>query len=194
MVDELSQSLAAEGCDVYVISPYYNYNRYGEVDYLKTEGIQWHMNVGTFIGDHYCDVGCHRGEEHGVRLHFLHHFDYWAAPYCGGSPVHQLESIVLFAKASLELLCQLHVQPGVLITNDWFTGLLPAYARKSGAFGSFFMSTTCFHLIHNLEKRHISHRTFELHDNFRYITFKAKKQSINRWWHMHECRNQEAVS
>lgn len=35
------------------------------------------------------------------------------------------------------------------MTNDWFTGLIPAYA-KTGAFGSVFSGTTFIHLIHNL--------------------------------------------
>jgi hypothetical protein len=45
-------------------------------------------------------VGVHTGKENGVHLHFLHHFDYFPTPYHSGSAVHQLSSIVLFAKAS----------------------------------------------------------------------------------------------
>jgi len=37
-----------------------------------------------------------------------------------------------------------------LATNDWFTGLIPAYA-KLGAFGDIFMGTTFIHIIHNLD-------------------------------------------
>lgn len=54
-----------------------------------------------------------------------------------------------------------------MVTNDWFTGLVPgnkifffdfnmiflkAYAKKSGAFGTVFYGTTFFHLVHNLEE------------------------------------------
>lgn len=88
----------------------------------------------------------------GVKLHFLHHFDYWCAPYHAGSPEHQLQSIVLLAKAALELLCQLRVQPGIIVSNDWYTGLVPAYGRKSNTFGNFFQNTLFFHLIHNVEE------------------------------------------
>jgi glycogen synthase len=42
--------------------------------------------------------------------------------------------------------------PSMIVTNDWFTGLVAAYA-KSGAFGlpSVFSNTFFFHLIHNLD-------------------------------------------
>jgi starch synthase len=40
--------------------------------------------------------------------------------------------------------------PSVCITNDWFTGLIPAYA-KIGAFGPTFKGTTFLHIAHNLE-------------------------------------------
>lgn len=40
--------------------------------------------------------------------------------------------------------------PSVCITNDWFTGLIPAYA-KIGAFGETFKGTTFLHIAHNLE-------------------------------------------
>lgn len=37
-----------------------------------------------------------------------------------------------------------------MITNDWFTGLVPAYA-KIGAFGTTFEGTTFMHIVHNLD-------------------------------------------
>lgn len=40
--------------------------------------------------------------------------------------------------------------PSLVITNDWYTGLIPAYA-KVGAFGDTFKGTTFFHIVHNLE-------------------------------------------
>ena len=38
----------------------------------------------------------------------------------------------------------------MVVTNDWFTGLIPAYAKKK-AFGETFNGTTFFHIVHNLE-------------------------------------------
>lgn len=43
MVNELTQALAQIGCEVYIISPYYNYNRKGKTGYLKEEGITFHF-------------------------------------------------------------------------------------------------------------------------------------------------------
>lgn len=41
--------------------------------------------------------------------------------------------------------------PAVLVTNDWYTALIPAYVR-SRLFGQTFDGTTFFHIIHNLSK------------------------------------------
>ncbi|KAM9964867.1 hypothetical protein ACTFIW_004659 [Dictyostelium discoideum] len=152
MLDELTRSLQLLGCEVHIISPYYNYGKGGRTGYLeKEEGIRWKRNVLTYVGPDRVEVGVHEGMDKGIHLHFLHHFEYFPTPYNSGSPIHQLKTIVLFAKASLELLCQLRILPSVVVTNDWFTGLVPGYA-KSGAFGTTFNGTTFFHLVHNLEE------------------------------------------
>jgi len=152
MLDELTRSLQLLGCEIHIISPYYNYGKGGRTGYLeKEEGIRWKRNVLTYVGPDRVEVGVHEGIDKGIHLHFLHHFEYFPTPYNSGSPIHQLKTIVLFAKASLELLCQIRVLPSVIVTNDWFCGLVPGYA-KSGAFGTTFNGTTLFHLVHNLEE------------------------------------------
>ncbi|EFA80962.1 alpha amylase domain-containing protein [Heterostelium album PN500] len=152
MLDELTRSLQLLGVEVHIISPYYNYGKGGRTGYLeKEEGIKWQRNVVTYVGPDRVEVGVHEGVDKGIHLHFLHHFEYFPTPYNSGSPVHQLKTIVLFAKASLELLCQIRLLPSVIVTNDWFCGLVPAYA-KAGAFGTTFNGTTFFHLVHNLEE------------------------------------------
>jgi len=40
--------------------------------------------------------------------------------------------------------------PSVCVTNDWYTGMIPGYA-KIGHFGDTFKGTTFFHIAHNLE-------------------------------------------
>ena len=171
MVSELTRSLAELGLDVRVISPYYNFDKKvgclcyslcltfslppspkGTTGYLEKEGITWQQNVMTTAGNEFIECGLHTGEEMGVKLYFLHHWRYFSTPYQSGSPAEQLQALVVMAKASLELLCQLHVIPSIIVTNDWFTGLVPAYARQTGSFGSSFAGTTFFHLIHNLEE------------------------------------------
>ena len=57
------------------------------------------------------------------------------------------------AKSTLEALCQKRLIPSLIVTNDWFTGLVAAYAR-SGHFGkpSVFTATKFLHLVHNLDE------------------------------------------
>ena len=78
-------------------------------------GVHWLQNIVTYIGFEYCEVGIHQGKEHGVQLHFLHNFNYFPTPYSTGSPSYQLKQIVLMAKASLELCCQLRILPSMYI-------------------------------------------------------------------------------
>ena len=58
--------------------------------------------------------------------------------------------MAVFCKGCLEFLCQRSILPSLIVTNDWFTGLVPAYA-KVGCFGTTFKGTTFFHIVHNLE-------------------------------------------
>ena len=115
MVDELTQSLAALGLQIHIISPYYNFNRKGKTGYLEAEGVHWINNLVTYAGFEYCEVGVHQGKENGVNLHFLHNFKYFPTPYSTGSPDYQLKQIVLMAKASLELCCQLRLLPSLYV-------------------------------------------------------------------------------
>eukprot|EP00871_Galdieria_phlegrea_P001995 jgi/Galph1/2797/GphlegSOOS_G1455.1 len=150
MVDELTKGLAALGSEVYVISPYYSVNRKGEWKYLEPDGILWTRNVVVRCGSRDVTVGVYEGIEDGVHLIFLEQGEYYPKVYTDmGSQRRQLELIVLTSLASLEVLCQKTLAPAVFITNDWIAALAAGYA-KQGFFGSFFDSTTFFHIIHNL--------------------------------------------
>jgi glycogen synthase len=45
--------------------------------------------------------------------------------------------MVVFAKACLELTIQINKIPMLVVTNDWFTSLIAAYARNKN-FGEYF--------------------------------------------------------
>eukprot|EP01119_Soliformovum_irregulare_P020831 TRINITY_DN6809_c0_g1_i1.p1 TRINITY_DN6809_c0_g1~~TRINITY_DN6809_c0_g1_i1.p1 ORF type:complete len:2064 (+),score=697.75 TRINITY_DN6809_c0_g1_i1:71-6262(+) len=150
MVNELTQAMASLGCEVHIVSPYYNYNRKGKTGYLAAEGIEYTRNIVTYVGHEHVELGVHEGTEHGVHLVFLHNWKYFSTPYETGSPVHQLQQVVLMAKGSLEYCCQAELLPMLVVTNDWYTGLVAAYA-KSGSFGTTFKGTILFHIVHNLE-------------------------------------------
>lgn len=149
MVDELTQDLAKLGLDIRVISPYYNFDRDGKTGYLS--GAKHLINFDTWVDGEHVVIGLHHIHKNAVDYYFMHNFTYFPAPYGTGSPEYQLKMIVVMAKASLELMCQLRILPAIVISNDWFTGLVPGYA-KCGEFGSTFNGTTFFHLIHNLEE------------------------------------------
>ena len=59
----------------------------------------------------------------------------------------------MFAKGSLELICQLQKIPELIVTNEWFTGLVAAYARNKN-FGEVFNQTKFFHIVHNLDENY----------------------------------------
>jgi hypothetical protein len=50
-----------------------------------------------------------------------------------------MKGITLFAKASLEALCQLSTVPSIIVTNDWFCGLVPAFVKDKKFFGQTFV-------------------------------------------------------
>lgn len=150
MVDELTQDLAELGCDVHVISPYYNRNRRGEHGYLAADGIHWVQNIHTWVGAERVEVGIHEGWINGVHLLFMHNIHYFPHIYPSGSPQYQLKTIVLMAKAALETLCRMKLIPSMIVTNDWSTGLVAAYAKRANSFDTTFHGTTFVHLIHNL--------------------------------------------
>eukprot|EP00923_Selenidium_pygospionis_P040362 GHVN01069757.1.p1 GENE.GHVN01069757.1~~GHVN01069757.1.p1 ORF type:complete len:1141 (+),score=138.42 GHVN01069757.1:362-3424(+) len=157
MVDDLTVTLAnAYGQQVWVISPYYDRNRKGETDYLKADGIQHLMNLSVTVGvgprreEERVELGVHEGMIKGVRVLFLHNSRFMPHPYPDFSAPDQMAFLTVFAKAALETLCQLRTVPQLVVTNDWSTGLVPAYAKEK-FFGNVFDNTTFFHIVHNLD-------------------------------------------
>ena len=150
MVDELTQGLALLGQEVIVISPYYNQNRYGQTDYLSKDPMEIHKirNIEINLDGHY-GFGVYYGEEKGIKYFFLHNYSLFPKPYVDGSCSDTLRRVCCFSKACLQLLCDFKIIPSVCVSNDWFTGLLPAYGKLH--FGPTFKGTVFFHIIHNLD-------------------------------------------
>ena len=152
MVDELSQGLQSIGQEVIMISPYYNQNRKGQSGYLNNDPFNIHYirNVGVDLDGRY-EFGVHHGVGNGgIKYYFLHNANIFPRPYPDFGPAMCVREIACMAKASLQLLCDLQIIPSIVLTNDWFTGLTPAYA-KNGSFGDTFRGTTFMHICHNLE-------------------------------------------
>ena len=153
MVDELSQALSTLGQDLIMISPYYDKNRKGEHDYLSKDPFDFHYikNITVKLDGEYV-FGVHYGVGNGgIKYYFLHNYGIFPYPYANGYAPEILRRTCLFAKAALQLLCDLGIIPKLIVTNDWSTGLVPAYA-KCGHFGDVFKDSTFFHICHNLEQ------------------------------------------
>lgn len=152
MVDELAFGLASSlGQDIWVISPYYDKNRKGETGYLEKDpaGIVYKHNITVTLDNAYT-LGVHEGEVNGVKVVFLHHSTIFPAPYQDCPAPEMMRQLAVFGKACLEFCCFRGIIPSVCVTNDWYTGLVPAYAKHK-AFGDTFNGTTFFHIVHNLE-------------------------------------------
>jgi len=136
---------------VWVISPYYERNRKGETGYLARDpaGIEYKDNITVQLNVPYT-IGVHEGEVNGVKVVFLHHSEIFPIPYPDNGCLETVKQLAVFGKACLEYCCKRTLIPSVCVTNDWFTGLIPGYA-KIGAFGDTFKGTTFFHIAHNLE-------------------------------------------
>lgn len=152
MVDELAIGLADLGQEIIVISPYYEKNRKGQSGYLAQDpaGFRYVDNVRVDIEGGYT-LGVHEGEVRGVRQVFLHNGDVFPSPYPDASAGYVTKQVAIFGKACLEYCCQRNMIPALCITNDWFTGMVAAYA-KVGCFGDTFKGTTFFHICHNLQE------------------------------------------
>eukprot|EP01138_Halocafeteria_seosinensis_P003736 gb/GECG01003819.1/.p1 GENE.gb/GECG01003819.1/~~gb/GECG01003819.1/.p1 ORF type:complete len:2286 (+),score=259.53 gb/GECG01003819.1/:1-6858(+) len=152
MIDELTVGLAQLGADVTVVSPYYDVDRKGRKDYLRPDGILYTgKNIGVWVGDERLEFGVHEGVVNGVRLLFLHNPLIFPKPYPGLDAWFQVRVMSAMAKATLEVLCQWELIPRVVVTNDWFTGMISAYARRPECFGTVFLETDFIHIAHNLD-------------------------------------------
>ncbi|PHJ17774.1 glycogen synthase, partial [Cystoisospora suis] len=86
----------------------------------------------------------------GVKLFFLHCASVFPHIYPDVYGLEQIRFISTFAKATLEIFCYLRQIPPLIVTNDWPTCLIPAYAKRK-FFGNVFDSTIFYHLVHNLD-------------------------------------------
>eukprot|EP00697_Spironema_sp_BW2_P010017 gnl/Spiro4/25087_TR12486_c0_g1_i1.p1 gnl/Spiro4/25087_TR12486_c0_g1~~gnl/Spiro4/25087_TR12486_c0_g1_i1.p1 ORF type:complete len:812 (+),score=206.86 gnl/Spiro4/25087_TR12486_c0_g1_i1:60-2495(+) len=159
MVDELACTLALPDFgpqEVWVMSPYYERNKRGETGYLAQDDITWQFNVTVDVGIEHVVLGVYEHRINNVRLFFMHNASYFPHPYPNFlyNAERQTAFLALMAKGPLEIAC--HVAktsgaiPGVIVTNDWACGLLPAYARR-GFFGDTFSGTKVLHIVHNLD-------------------------------------------
>ena len=151
-IDEITHCLGLLGQDIYVISPYYHKNKNNKINYLNNDkcGFICLNNYEVSLDKKY-NFEIYFGKLHGVKLYFIKNEEIFPSPYSTKTP-HEflLLQMAIMGKASLGLLNNIGVIPSLIVTNDWFTGLVPAYG-KGGHFGETYKNTKFFHIFHNLK-------------------------------------------
>ena len=151
-IDDLSKGLSALGQEIIIISPYYDRNFEGKNNYLGDSDInsQYFKDITISLDDNYT-FGIYSGIDNiGIKYYFIENKNLYQKIYPNCNTPDTLRQIAGFAKVSLQLLCDIDIAPSIIVTNDWFTGLAPAYG-KDGSFGNYFKNTKFIHLCHNLE-------------------------------------------
>jgi glycogen synthase len=152
MVNNLTRSLTKlYHQNVYVITPWYQRDtngRHDEEHYGKN--IRFHSRFRVRVGGEMIEIDLYEASHENVNILLLRNKKYFYSVYQKGDISDSLRYLVVTAKASLEALCQRNLIPSLMITNDWPSGLVPAYGKNSYFFGDVFKNTTFFHLIHNL--------------------------------------------
>ena len=144
-VDEFSKGLEKIGQEVIIISPYYKNFKNDNEDNLD---IQIFKNIEVSL-DEIFNFEIYYAEKDNIKYFFLKNFELLPLPYIEGYCSDTLRRVCAFCKASMQLLCDIKYIPSIIVSNDWFTGLVPAYAKVH--FSNFYQGTTFIHIIHNLD-------------------------------------------
>ena len=159
MVAELSTGLAEMGAQVVVIAPYYQDGAGAggkkPFGYLAPDGILYSgRNISVQVGGETLVMGVHEGVRGGVHHIFLHNASLFLYPYAKHDAHAQVRVLTAFNKGVLEVMCKSGIAPSLVVTNDWFTGLTPAYTRNRRFFGDYFNATDFLHICHNLNEKY----------------------------------------
>lgn len=150
MVDELSKELARLGEEVYIITPYYEYNKKKETNYLWKDGFTFNRNIRSWVAHFEYEFGIHTGKYCGVNYVWFHNSELFCRPYDGEGALYITKQLVFFALVTLECFCQLKIIPSLVVTNDWMCGFVSAYVKHKG-YDGVFKDTKFMHIVHNLD-------------------------------------------
>ena len=152
MIDELTECLSNLGQDIIIISPYYHVNKSGKSNYLENDqnGFIYINDLDVKLDKNYT-FKIYFGKKNRIKYYFLYNKEVFPEVYHQGTAEQNIYTLALMGKASLELLCSIQTIPSVIVTNDWFTGFVPAYG-KSDRYKGIFKYCSFLHIIHNLEE------------------------------------------
>ena len=148
IISDLSKGLTELGLDIIIISPYYhcyNLKKYPFNNFSKINQISIQLDVNY-------NFDIYLGEKNGFQYYFIYNPNLFKIPHPSLTGVETIREISCFSKASLQLLVDLNLIPEVIITNDAYTGFVPAYARNN-SFKEIFQNTKLVHLCNDLENQ-----------------------------------------
>ena len=148
IINELSQGLNELGLDVIIISPYYQSNEFNKSNLKnirKTTEIRIKLDIEYIFDVYYAN-------NNNVNYYFIYNQHLFKFPHMNMTGVETIREISCFSKASLQLLKDLNTIPEIIITNDSYTGFVPAYAKYNN-FNNIFQKTLFIHLCNDLENQ-----------------------------------------
>ena len=147
VIDDLSKGLCSLGQDIIIISPYNCEKAEGKMNYIKEIKINLDKKYSFNIYK-----GNNENNEKGIKYYFLENKKIFGKKNINNiNYTHDtIREISCLGKASLQLLFESEIIPSIIVTNDWYTGLTPAF-KNDDSFADFFIQTKFIHLIHNLE-------------------------------------------
>lgn len=129
MVDELAKELVRLGEEVYIFTPFYQYNKKKQTDYIQKDGFTYERNIKVRTAHLEYEFGIHRGKHCGVNFVWYHNPELFSQIYEGEGAAYITKQMVFFALINLEAFCQLKIFPSIVVTNDWMCGFVSAYVK-----------------------------------------------------------------
>lgn len=134
---------------MYIVTPYYEYNKKKETNYLLRDGFTHEQNIRVKAAHFDHEFGIHRGKYCGVNYIWFHNPELFSKPYDGEGAYYVSKQLAFFALTTLESFCQLKIFPSMVVTNDWMCGFVSAYVKHRKY--EVFDGTKFMHIVHNLD-------------------------------------------
>lgn len=68
---------------MYILTPYYEYNKKKETGYLAKDGFTYDRNIKVYQAHFEYEFGIHRGQYEGVNYIWFHNPELFSRPYDG---------------------------------------------------------------------------------------------------------------
>lgn len=146
VVGALAPVIAGEGHQVSVMLPMYT-----NISFEWQQKMKFVLEFEVQLGwrRQYC--GIFSLEKENVTYYFIDNKYYFGRPYIYGLGGDEYERYGFFCRACLEALPRLNLQPDVIHTNDWQSGMIPALLKLQYHDIPFYQRIRTLLTIHNLQ-------------------------------------------